>query len=175
MAHVEEIAVFGGVPLFASPRPVGQLASPAIDAFLATLGARYAAGTRSSGATLVRALEARLAEYHEVDHCVAVANAGLGLMILMRHFAHGRTGTVIMPAFSYRGLPHFAQWAGLMPRFCDVDERTQALDPPVLRFRVCGRCDVWRRSAGTVRPLRSLQPARDQAPERLRRGLHHDE
>ena len=34
-----------------------------------------------------------------------------------------------MPAFSYRGLPHFVQWAGQKPRFCDVDPITHCLDP----------------------------------------------
>ena len=41
-----------------------------------------------------------------------------------------------MPSFSYRGLPHFAQWAAQMPAFCDVEETTHGLDPRTLETRL---------------------------------------
>jgi dTDP-4-amino-4,6-dideoxygalactose transaminase len=34
-----------------------------------------------------------------------------------------------MPAFTYAGLPHLAQWAGQSPRFCDIDPITHTLSP----------------------------------------------
>ena len=102
---------------------------PPVDTYLALLRRAFDARCFSGNGPLVLELERRLAEYHGVRHCVAVANAGLDLVMLMRMFAGGRAGEVVMPAFGYNGLPHFAQWAGQMPRFCDVDAQTHGLDP----------------------------------------------
>jgi len=128
LRHIEEIAVFGGQPLFASPKPVGQLAMPEFRQYEEVLK-RILEGRRfTGGGPMVRELERRLAAFHEVRHCLAFANAGLALVMLMRVLARGRDGEVIMPAFSYRGLPHFARWAAQMPRFCDVERETHGLD-----------------------------------------------
>jgi len=119
---VDDLGLFGGIPLFSTPRPIGQLAVPDIDRFLT-----FANGTAIPDA--IRELECRLAAYHGVDHCIAMANAGFAIMLLMRHFAAGRAGNVIMPSFTFRGLPHFGVWAGQTPRFCDVDRTSHGLDP----------------------------------------------
>ena len=47
----------------------------------------------------------------------------------MEIIANGRHGEVIMPAFTYAGLPHLAQWAGQMPCFCDIEHDTHTLNP----------------------------------------------
>lgn len=127
--RVEDLALFGGPPLFASPRPIGQLDAPPVDAYLELLRVPFEARHLTNGGPLVNRLEEQLCDYHEVRNCVAVANAGLGLTMLMQLFARGTQGEVIMPAFSYRGLPHFSQWAGQVARFCDVDPLTHGLDP----------------------------------------------
>ena len=128
-ARVDDLAVFGGTPLFASPRPIGQLDVPPLDDFLASVRRILDDGRLSGNGRVVEALERDVAAFHDVRHCIAVANAGLALIMLAQVFAGDRHGEVIMPAFSYRGLPHFAQWAGQMPRFCDVEAGTHALDP----------------------------------------------
>lgn len=58
-----------------------------------------------------------------------MANAGFAIMLLMKIFADGRRGRVIMPALTFRGLPHFARWAGQHVRFCDVERSSHGLDP----------------------------------------------
>ncbi|HVV63547.1 MAG TPA: aminotransferase class I/II-fold pyridoxal phosphate-dependent enzyme [Pseudolabrys sp.] len=126
---VADLAIFGGPRLFTTPKPVGQLDAPPVEDYLALLRIPYDARYLSNDGPLVRRLEDKLCEYHGVRHCLAVANAALGLTMLMQLFGQGKQGEVIMPAFSYRGLPHFAQWAGQMPKFCDVDPVTQGLDP----------------------------------------------
>ncbi len=126
--HIEELGIFGGPPLFTSPRPIGQLYAPEVDDYLATLKEAFDAHHLTNDGPIVRKLERKLAQFHGTAHCVAVANAGLGITMLMQLFANGRRGEVIMPAFSFRGLPHFAQWAGQLPRFCDVDRTKHTLD-----------------------------------------------
>lgn len=126
---IDDLAKFGGPPLFASPRPIGQLDTPPIDEYLAHLRAMLERKRLTNDGPFVRELEIRLAEYHGVAHCIALASAGLGIAMLIQVFSGGTAGEVIMPAFSFRGLPHFARWAGQTPRFADVDPRTQALAP----------------------------------------------
>jgi dTDP-4-amino-4,6-dideoxygalactose transaminase len=118
---LDDLAIFGGPPLFSELRPIGQLAVPTQEAFLDRVKQAYDARRLSNDSPQVRELEERLAEFHGVRHCIALANAGLGLMMLMQILAQGRSGQVIMPAFTFRGLPHFARWAGQTPCFCDVD------------------------------------------------------
>ncbi|MEK7996189.1 MAG: aminotransferase class I/II-fold pyridoxal phosphate-dependent enzyme [Planctomycetota bacterium] len=126
---VDSLAIFGGAPLFAEPRPIGQLAAPPVDEYLALLKQAFELRWLANGGPMVLGLERRLAEFHDTRHCIAVANAGLGIMMLLRLFAGNRSGEVIMPAFSFRGLPHFARWAGQQPRFCEVSVDTHTLDP----------------------------------------------
>jgi dTDP-4-amino-4,6-dideoxygalactose transaminase len=127
--HVQELAIFGAPPLFDSPRPIGQLDAPDFSDYVNTLKEAYDRRQLTDGGFIVRKLENKFAAVHGTKHCIAVANAGLGITMLIQLFANGRKGEVIMPAFSYRGLPHFAQWAGQLPRFCDVDRQTHGLDP----------------------------------------------
>ena len=127
--NIEELGIFGGPPLFTSPRPIGQLDAPEVADYLATLKEAFDAHHLTNDGPIVRKLERKLAQFHATAHCIALANAGLGITMLIQLFATGRRGEVIMPAFSYRGLPHFAQWAGQLPRFCDVDRLSHALDP----------------------------------------------
>jgi dTDP-4-amino-4,6-dideoxyglucose len=124
-----DLARFGGPRLFTRPRSIAQLDAPPVEDYLAVLRESFDARYLSNGGPLVRRLEDRLRDYHQVRHCIAVANAALGLTMLIQLFARGRVGEVIMPAFSYRGLPHFAVWAGQTPRFCDADPVTHGLDP----------------------------------------------
>jgi dTDP-4-amino-4,6-dideoxyglucose len=130
--RVDDLAVFGGRPLFTEPKPIGQLHTPDVEAFLRLIRPVVESGQFSAG-HLVAQLEQRLAAFHGVHHVVAVTNAAFALTMLLQHFDRGRGGDAILPAFSYRGLPHFARIAGLKPRFCDVSEATHALDPAAVR------------------------------------------
>ena len=125
---IHDLALFGGARLFDTPRPIGQLAAPDVEEYLALVRQAFEAGQLTAHGRLELQLEAELADYHGVRHCIALANAALGLMMLAKHFAQDRHGEVIMPAFTFRGLPHFVQWAGQMPRFCDVDRHSHTLD-----------------------------------------------
>ena len=124
---LDDLAVFGGKPIFSTPRPIGQLFTPDADEYLRCLKISFDVCHLTNGGPLVKKLEQKLALYHGTMHCIALANAGLGLTMLMQLFANGKAGEVIMPAFSYRGLPHYAQWAGQKPVFSDVDPITHFL------------------------------------------------
>ncbi|MGQ3074660.1 MAG: aminotransferase class I/II-fold pyridoxal phosphate-dependent enzyme [Ferrovibrionaceae bacterium] len=122
VGKVDDLAIFGGRPIFDEPKSIGQLAVPEFDTFMQIL-------ERVDTCSAVVQLERRLAEFHGVAHCVAMANAGFAIMLLIKFFAADRRGNVVMPALTFRGLPHFARWAGQSVRFCDVDLDSHGLDP----------------------------------------------
>lgn len=134
---VDDLAMFGGKPLFDSWRPFGQLALPEEEKFFAFARSIYACKRITNNGPLVRELEHRLAVMHQVEHCIAFANACLALILLMEIIANNRQGEVIMPAFTYAGLPHLAQWAGQRPCFCDVDWKSHTLDPAKVEKAIC--------------------------------------
>ncbi|MBI5783957.1 MAG: aminotransferase class I/II-fold pyridoxal phosphate-dependent enzyme [Rhodocyclales bacterium] len=138
-SKISDLARFGGPPLFASPRPIGQLEAPPQEEYLAYLRAMVERRRLTNDGPLVQELEAQLAAYHGVHHCIALANAGLGLIMLMQIFSGGRQGEVVMPAFTFRGLPHFARWAGQQPRFADIDLNTQTLSPVAVEAAISER------------------------------------
>jgi dTDP-4-amino-4,6-dideoxygalactose transaminase len=127
---VDDLAVFGGAPLFSSIRPRAQLAVGDRDAFFHHTESVYSSKWLTNFGPLVKALEQRLCEYHQTDHCVTFSNACLAILALF-HDAKGNReyGNVAMPAFTYDGLPHLARWAGLDPLFCDIDPSSLTLDP----------------------------------------------
>jgi dTDP-4-amino-4,6-dideoxygalactose transaminase len=75
----------------------------------------------------VREFERALERYVGASYCVAVANATLGLAIVVR--ALGLTGEVILPAFTFAATAHVLEWHGIEPVFADADPETHNLDP----------------------------------------------
>lgn len=83
---------------------------------------------------LVQELERRCAEHLQVPHCMAVNNATLGLEVALR--ALDVQGEVLLPAFTFIGTAHAAQWLGLTPVFCDVRDADHGLDPEDVERRI---------------------------------------
>lgn len=131
-SKLSELAIFGGAPLLRVEVPE-YFDCPPLENYLAFVRKAYDARRLTNGGALVQELETRLAAFHGVPHCIAVANAACGLLMLLQTLGRKSDGEVIMPAFSYRGLPHFARWAGHMPRFCDVDAISHTLDPDAVQ------------------------------------------
>jgi dTDP-4-amino-4,6-dideoxygalactose transaminase len=127
--RVEDLAVFGGPALFSSVKPIGQLDLPDEDTFFAYAREVFSVRRMTNNGPMAQRLEARLAAFHDTEHCIAFASASLAILLLLEILAQGRSGEVIMPAFTYAGLPHLAQWAGQNPRFCDIDPSTHTLAP----------------------------------------------
>ena len=125
---INDLAIFGGEPLFSSIKPIGQLAQPNPEVFFSYAKRMYEGRRCTNNGPLVRELEERLRDLHGTEYCITFANACLAIVLLMKALTT-RMGKVIMPAFTYPGLPHLAQWAGHMPYFCDVDFETHTLDP----------------------------------------------
>ncbi len=129
---IAELALFGGHPTFQRVRPIGQLATPDPARFQACLEAAVAHES-GRGPSLIPQLERELGEFHGVEHCVTFSNACVALIALTELLGRVPGGEVILPAFTYMGLPHLVQWTGHRPRFCDVLPDEHTLDPAAVR------------------------------------------
>jgi dTDP-4-amino-4,6-dideoxygalactose transaminase len=124
---VEDLALFGGAPAFATQQHVG---SPNIGdrarllrRFEDILDRRWL----TNGGPYVQELERRIAALLGVRHCIAMCNATVGMEIAIR--ALGMTGEVILPSFTFIATAHALQWQQTKPVFCDIDPKTHLIDP----------------------------------------------
>jgi len=125
-------AHFGAEPLFTDRvRPIGQLSAPPLARFFEIVRRRWDGIPCETG--IIEELEESLAQLHGVSHAITCSNACIGLMAVIELCARRPAGEIILPAFTYVGLPHLVQWSGHRPRFCDVSESTHALDPQAVR------------------------------------------
>ena len=94
-----ELAALGGQPLFSQPLHVGRPNIPDRAAVLTRIAASLDRAWLTNDGPLVRELEAKLAEYIGVRHCVAMANATVAMEVLAR--ALELKGEVIVPGFTF--------------------------------------------------------------------------
>jgi dTDP-4-amino-4,6-dideoxygalactose transaminase len=150
---LQDLAIFGGSPSFATPLHVGR---PNIGD-RATLRARIDEMLDrrwlTNAGPYVEEFEHRIASMLGVRHCVATCNATIALQMAAR--ALDMRGEVIVPSFTFIATVHALQWQEITPIFCDIDPRTHNIDPErvealvtprtsgVLGVHVWGRaCDV---------------------------------
>lgn len=122
---VNDLAVFGGSPVFSRQYHVGQINMPSWDDFHEQFSALFQRRYFTNHGPLVRSLEERVADYLGVTHAVCVTNGTLALMITAK--ALGLEGEVIVPSFTFPATVQALTWAGLTPVFCDVSPVTHCL------------------------------------------------
>lgn len=128
-SKVEDLALFGGNMLFARARSTSNLYQPNFDRFLAYSKIFFEAGQYTNNGPLVMKLERRLAEFHKTRYCVCFCSGFWALVLAIRCLALAGRVEVVMPSLTYRRLADVVAWAGLIPRFCDVDPSTLAISP----------------------------------------------
>lgn len=125
--RVDDLAIFGGSPLFEESRHVGR---PNISDHRRLLERIEEAIDRrwfTNGGPFVQEFERRVADMVGVKHCVATCNATVALEIAIRGL--GLSGEVIVPSFTFIATAHALQWQEITPVFCDVDPVTLCIDP----------------------------------------------
>ena len=152
-----DLAVLGGPPTFMAPLHVGRPNVGDRARLFERMAAALDRGILTNDGPLVKEFERRVCEVSEVANGVAVANATLGLQILVR--AMDLSGEVIVPAFTFVGTAHAMAWMGIDPVFCDIRSDSPTIDPDmverligprtsaILGVHLWGRiCDVERLS-----------------------------
>ena len=124
---VNDLAVFGGLPTFGGQLYVGRPnigdRGRLLERFNQILDSRWL----TNDGPFLREFEQRIADLVGVKHCIAMCNGTVALEIAIR--ALGMKGEVIVPSFTFIATAHALQWQGITPVFCDIDPRTQTLDP----------------------------------------------
>jgi len=125
--HSRALAVLGGEPAFAEPLHVGRPNIADRANVLSRLNGVFDRRWLSNEGPLVLELEARLASWLGVKHCITVCNGTIGLELTIR--ALDLTGEVIVPSFTFVATAHALQWQDITPVFCDVRPETHTMDP----------------------------------------------
>lgn len=116
------LALFGGKPLFETPKPTSNLVQPDRERFHGYL----CQSDRKPKNYLIERLEARLAMMHETTHCVTFNSGFWALALLIDAVRLKQKTEVILPSLTYRRMADLVAWTGLVPHFCDVDANTLA-------------------------------------------------
>ena len=123
--NLDELAIFGGTRLFATPKPTSNLVRPDFEKFLG-YSRTFIEQRQYTNGSLVKLLEQRLAAFHQVEHCIAFSSGFWALALAIKVLALKGKDEIVMPSFTYRRMADIAAWTKLKPHFCDVEEATLA-------------------------------------------------
>jgi dTDP-4-amino-4,6-dideoxygalactose transaminase len=124
---IDDLAIFGGNPLFDEPLHVGRPNVGDIEATLSRFRDILETRRFTNFGPYVREFEQRICEFTGAKHCVSACNATIGLEIASR--AAGFQDEIIVPAFTFVATAHAMAWQGMRPVFCDIDPETHNIDP----------------------------------------------
>ena len=131
-SDLSDLALFGGEPLFQSPKSTSSLVQPDLDNFLAYSRLSFEQEQYSNNGPCVSLLEKRLATFHRTENCVAFCSGFWAIVLTIKVLALDKRSEIVMPSLTYRRMADIAAWARLKPRFCEVDEDTLSLSGETL-------------------------------------------
>lgn len=157
-----DLAINGAAPAFEETLHVGRPNTGSREAFLKYAGEIFDRHWLTNNGPVVQEFEQRVAEYHNVKHCVAMCNGTVALEIAIR--ALGLEGEVIIPSYTFIATAHALYWQGITPVFADISQETHVLDPESVRRMITPRTSgiigvhLWGKSA----PEKALQSIADE-------------
>nr|VFJ43985.1 MAG: dTDP-4-amino-4,6-dideoxygalactose transaminase [Candidatus Kentron sp. DK] len=155
----QDLAINGAPPAFDEILHVGRPNIGNYGAFIEYVKEIFEHRWLSNNGPLVQAFERRVADYHDVKHCVATCNGTMALEIAIR--ALGLTGEVIVPSYTFIATAHALSWQSITPVFADIDPTTHNLDPDAVCRMITSRTTgiigvhLWGRPA-SVEALRQV-------------------
>lgn len=126
---LDDLAFFGGQPIFKRFKTTMNLPKPDKDEFFNALKISYDKHQITNNGPLVQLLEKKLSGFHQAEYCVAFCNCFVGMTIALRELALPGRDEIIVPTLTYRRMADMILWAGYVPRFCDVDPNTLGITP----------------------------------------------
>lgn len=129
-------AILGGTPAFPEGVPFTRPTLPPWEDLAPRLEAMYRSGNLTKGPHQ-RRFEARMEEYLQVPHVVAVSSCTSGLMLAIQSL--GLEGEVIVPSYSFMATFHALRWCRLTPVFVDCEPETLTVDVEAVRAAVTPR------------------------------------
>lgn len=110
---------------------VGQLNMPPREKVLAAFDAIFERQFYTNHGPLVAEFEQRIADVLGVKHVICTTNGTVALMIAAKSLVGD--GDVVLPAFTFPATAQALSFAGLHPRFCDVDRDTHVITDESVR------------------------------------------
>lgn len=147
---INELALFGGLPIFNDILHVGRPNIGNRDRLLERINEMLDRRWLSNNGPFALELEQRLSRFLGVKHCIVLCNATIGLQIASQ--ALEMRGEVIVPSFTFVATAHALMWQGITPVFCDVDPLTHNIDPAKIESLITPRTSgilgvhVWGRA-----------------------------
>ncbi len=133
-------AILGGRAQFDRPLGIVRPCLPPLASIRDRLDGALRTGQLTNNGQYVREFERQLASWLGVRHAVAVCNATLALVLLLRalrdEWRDDTRRDVILPSFTFSATAHAIVWAGLRPVFADVLPDTYTLDSRSVLERV---------------------------------------
>lgn len=158
----QDLAINGALPAFGEQLHVGRPNIGSREAFIKHVDKIFDNRWLSNNGPMVQEFEQRVADYHNVKHCIAMCNGTVALEIAIR--ALGLEGEVIVPSYTFIATAHALSWQAITPVFADIDPVTHTLDPAAVRRMITPRTTgiigvhLWGRGA----PVDELQAIADE-------------
>lgn len=159
---MQDLAINGAPPAFKEQLHVGRPNIGSRESFCKYAEEIFDRRWLTNNGPMVQELEQRIANYHNVKHCVAMCNGTVALEIAIR--ALGLRGEVIVPSYTFIATAHALYWQAITPVFADIDPITHNLDPAAVRRMITPRTTgiigvhLWGRGA----PVQELQEIADE-------------
>ena len=131
--NLEELALFGGESLFASPKSTSNLLQPDFEKFLNYSKLFFNQRQYTNNGPNVRLLEKRLAEFHQTNFCITFCSGFWALALAIKALAIKGKTEIVMPSLTYRRMDDIAAWVNLKPHFCEVEQTTLAMSAETVR------------------------------------------
>ncbi len=158
----QDLAINGASPAFGEQLHVGRPNIGSREAFIKHVDTIFDNRWLSNNGPMLQEFEQRVADYHNVKHCIAMCNGTVALEIAIR--ALGLEGEVIVPSYTFIATAHALSWQAITPVFADIDPVTHNLDPAAVRRMITPRTTgiigvhLWGRGA----PVYELQSIADE-------------
>jgi dTDP-4-amino-4,6-dideoxygalactose transaminase len=158
----QDLAINGARPAFSQPLHVGRPNIGNRESFLRYAEEIFDRHWFTNNGPVVQEFERKVAELHNVRHCVAMCNGTIALEIAIH--ALKLEGEVIIPSYTFIATAHALHWQGITPVFADIDPATHNLDPAAVRRMITPRTTgiigvhLWGRAA----PADELQSIADE-------------
>ena len=136
---VADFALFGGQKLFSEPKPTSGLYRPSEERFFAYAQSVFTTRRLTNSGPLVCQLEKRLAELHDTETCVTFCSGFLALLLSIHTLALAGRTEVIMPSATYRRMAAIVTWAGLEPRYADIDPQTMGVNASLFQPHISSK------------------------------------
>ena len=122
--------------IFKPPISTSNLYAPDLDRVLMIMDDGMDADGQFIPGKLVEALESRLCDYHQSEHCVAFSTGFWALVAAVRIQAIADRRDVIIPSMTYRRLADVVYWTGKRPVIVDINPDTLAVAPAAVAASV---------------------------------------